>query len=266
VNSSSGFAPTTCAILATLGGELPDRDAPDLTRLGPVAGEAVEHDPGVLDADHRPVGNHQRAAVVHAQEAVLRMHPEQLRRRSAEPVRLVAELVDEGETVPAQRRPLRREEVPAGGRVLGQTFELVAPGGDGGRKVGQAGRGMAERLRKRKGVLGSSVRTVRTQGNATAKSAIAAASRADSADTFSSAAPRRGSRSRGPAWPSPSEGDPCRSGSRMPLRSPERPAGARGLHHGQHDHPGEDRGGRSAPILQPPRPSTLQEPGSIGGR
>lgn len=49
--------------------------------------------------------------------------------------------------------------IPAGRGVLGQALNLVAPGCDGGRKVGHAGRGTAERLPKRKG---PHVRTLRT--------------------------------------------------------------------------------------------------------
>jgi hypothetical protein len=75
---------------------------------------------------------------------------EELRRGPAEPVRFGAELVEEGERVLAHRLPLRRQQVPAGRGVLGQALDLIAPRSDGGRKVGHAGRGTAERLLKRK--------------------------------------------------------------------------------------------------------------------
>ncbi|MFB0491167.1 hypothetical protein ABIE45_003753 [Methylobacterium sp. OAE515] len=119
--------------------ELPDRNAPGLTRLRPAAGEAVEDDPVGLDSDHRPFVHHQGAGIFDAQEAVLRMHAEQLRGGSAEPVRLSAMLVEEGQRVLPHRGPLRRREIPARRGVLEQTLDLVALGGDGGREVGHAG-------------------------------------------------------------------------------------------------------------------------------
>jgi hypothetical protein len=46
--------------------ELADRHAPLLARLGPVAGEAVEHDPVGLDAHHRPLIDHQGSGILNA--------------------------------------------------------------------------------------------------------------------------------------------------------------------------------------------------------
>jgi hypothetical protein len=83
------------------------------------------------------------------------MNPEELRGGPAEAERLDAELVEEGERVLAHRRPLGRGEIPAGRGVRGQALDLVAPGGNGRRGVGHAGRGTAERLLKRKSPPGS---------------------------------------------------------------------------------------------------------------
>ncbi len=58
--------------------------------------------------------------------------PEKFGRGPAELVRLSAVLIEEGQRVRPDRRPLRRGEIPAGGGVLGQTLDLVAPEGDGG--------------------------------------------------------------------------------------------------------------------------------------
>jgi hypothetical protein len=120
--------------------------------------EAVEHGPVGLDGNGGAVVDHQGAGIFHAQEAVLGVSAEQLRRCPAEPVRFGAVLVEEGERVLAHRFPIRWEQVPARRGVLGQALDLVAPGGDGGREVGHVGRGRAERLLKRKSSVGISRR------------------------------------------------------------------------------------------------------------
>lgn len=119
-----------------LGRELPDRWPSGLPGLRPVAGESVEHDPVRLDADDLAVVDHQRAGIFQAQEAVLRMDAEELLRRSTEPVRFHTMLVDEGQRVRPHRGPSSRGQVAARRGVLGQALDLVAPGGDGGWKVG----------------------------------------------------------------------------------------------------------------------------------
>ncbi|MCJ2086386.1 hypothetical protein MKK88_10330 [Methylobacterium sp. E-005] len=80
---------------------------PDLTRFRTLAGEAIEHDPVCLDADGRRAVDDQGAGIFHGQETVLRVDPEQLLNRSAEPVRFSAVLIADGERMRADRRPLR---------------------------------------------------------------------------------------------------------------------------------------------------------------
>ncbi|MBP1183038.1 hypothetical protein [Methylobacterium sp. PvR107] len=64
-----------------------------------MAAETVEHDPVRLDGDNRPPVHHQNAGIFHAQEAMLRMDAEQLRRGSFQPACFGAELVEEGQRV-----------------------------------------------------------------------------------------------------------------------------------------------------------------------
>lgn len=63
--------------------------------------------------------DHQRAGMLQAQEAVLRMHAEQLLCGPAELVRRGGVLVEEGQSVCPHRRSLRRQEIPARRGVLG---------------------------------------------------------------------------------------------------------------------------------------------------
>lgn len=69
------------------------------------------------------------------------MDAEQLPIRPAEREGVSAEPVAEVDGRFPHRRPLRQGEVPAGRGALGDAFELVAPGGDGGREVGWRGAG-----------------------------------------------------------------------------------------------------------------------------
>jgi hypothetical protein len=106
-----------------------------------VAAEPVEHDPVRLYADDLAVVDHQRAGILDAQEAVLGVDAEQLLRRPAEPLRLGAVLVEEGQRVRPHRRPARWGQLPARRGVLGQAPDLVAPGSYGEREVGWCGAG-----------------------------------------------------------------------------------------------------------------------------
>lgn len=137
------------ATSTALRGELPDREAWRLALQKTVARGLRERDAIGVDRLDRASAEHQCAAGIHARGAALRVQAEQLGRRPAEPVRLSAELIDAGQRVRADRRPLRRGKIPAGRSVPGQVLDLVASGSDGGREVRHGRRGRLTALTRR---------------------------------------------------------------------------------------------------------------------
>lgn len=90
---------------------------------------------GALPSDHH------RPAIVDSERAVRRVDAEQLPIRPAESEGVSAEPVAEIDRGFPNGGQAHRRHVAAGRGVRRQAFELVAPGGDGGREVDGCGAG-----------------------------------------------------------------------------------------------------------------------------
>ncbi len=125
--------------------ELPDRDAPLLADLVPIAGKPLEEDPLPFDTSGRLAYHHQDAAEFYAQRAVLRMDGKQLRCRPAKPMRfstepsqkpialarsaahLAGERYRQGEACSGRSSRALRQTTEASGSMVGAKSEAIRP-------------------------------------------------------------------------------------------------------------------------------------------
>ena len=115
-------------------GELPDRHPDRQAGQIAVAARVVEQDAARLDIRDLPAADHQHAAPIDAQRAVLGMDAEELRRGPAQAHGLGAVALDEVGTGLVNVRPSGGAEIAAGRGARTERTEGVAPRGGFGRK------------------------------------------------------------------------------------------------------------------------------------